>query len=155
MSKAKKEFLEEEESLNPRPQRVVHPLFRTLEFFDPLDLPQVRYEMLRAARAEETSVTEACRLFGFSREYFYRLEGAFMERGYVALLGSPKGRRPLLALNQEIVNFIVRRKMMEPDLTGEDLRKEILALYKVDASRRTVERTVERLGVGKRGLRSS
>jgi len=104
---------------------------------------------------EETSVTEACRLFGFCREYFYQLERAFMERGYMALLGSPKGRRPLLALNQEIVNFIVHRKMMEPDLTGEDLRKEILALYKVDASRRTVERTVERLGLGKRGLRSS
>jgi len=155
MSKDKKEFLRQEGFLNPSPRRVVHPLFRSLDFFDPLDLPQVRYEMLRAARVEETSVTEACRLFGFCREYFYRLERAFMERGYMALLGSPKGRRPLLALNQEIVNFIVHRKMMEPGLTGEDLRKEILALYKVDASRRTVERTVERLGLGKRGLRSS
>jgi len=33
-----------------------------------------------------------------------------MSRGYVSLLGSLRGRRPLIALNQEIVNFIVHRK---------------------------------------------
>lgn len=155
MTQQKKEFLEGEGLLNPRPDRVTHPLFLSLDFFDPFDLPQVRYELLRAARCEDASVAEACRLLGFSREYFYRLERAFMERGYVALLGSPRGRRPLIALNQEIVNFIVHRKLEQPKLSGEDLRKEILLLYKVDCSRRTVERIVEKVGVGKKGGRAS
>jgi len=149
----KVDFLESQGLLNPRPERVTHPLFEAMEFFDPLDLPQVRYEMLRVARVDDASVTEACRLLGFSREYFYRLERAFMERGYVALLGSPMGRPPLLALNQEIVNFIVHRKLEESTLSGEQLRKEILDQYKVDCSRRTVERLVAKVGVGKRGLR--
>ena len=153
MEQRKVDFLKSQGLLNPRPERVKHPLFETLAFFDPLDLPQVRYEMLRAARVEDASVAEACRLLGFSREYFYRLERAFMERGYVALAGSPMGRPPLLALNQEIVTFIVHRKLEEPTLSGEQLRKEILRDYKVDCSRRTVERIVAKVGVGKRGLR--
>lgn len=152
MSQLKPEFLEREGLLNPRPERVVHPLFGSLDFFDAMDLPQVRYEMLRAARVEGTSVIEACRLFGFSREFFYQLERSFVERGYVALLGSPMGRRPVIALNQEIVNFIVHRKLEDPKLSGDKLRKEILRLYKVDCSSRTVERIVEKVGIGKGGL---
>ncbi len=50
-------------------------------------------------RVDNISVAKACRLFGFSREYFYKLERSFMARGFVALLGSQKGRRPLIALN--------------------------------------------------------
>lgn len=155
MSNTKHEFLEREGLLNPRSERVVYPLFREHDFFDPLDLPQVRYEMLRMVRHDGSSVVEACKLFGFSREYFYRLDHTFRERGYVSLLGSPKGRRPLLAVNQEILGHIIHRKMAKPDITGEDLRNEILALYKVDCSRRTVERTIEKLGLSKGGLRTT
>jgi len=148
---AKTKFLRKEGLINPKPERVTHPLFETHDFFDRLDLPQVRYEMIRMARVEQIPVTDACRLFGFSREYFYRLERQFMSRGYVSLLGSLRGRRPLIALNQEIVNFIVHRKMTKPSLTGEDLRNEIKTTYQVECSRRTVERIIERLELGKRG----
>lgn len=155
MSNNKTKFLKKEGMINPKPERVTHPLFQTHDFFDPLDLPQVRYEMLRLARVDELAVTEACQAFGFSREYFYRLERDFMSRGYVGLLCSPRGRRPLVALNQEIVNFIVHRKMSEPHLTGEDLRKELKNVYQVECSRRTVERIVETLQLGKKGLHFS
>ncbi len=152
MSKnAKTEFLQKEGLINPKPERVIHSLFQSHDFFDPLDLPQVRYEMLRIARVQKVGVSEACKLFGFSREYFYRLERDFLSRGYVSLLGSFRGRRPLIGLNQEVVNFIIHRKMTEPNLTGEDLRKELKATYQVECSRRTVERVIEKLQVGKRG----
>ena len=151
MINKKKDFLKKEGILNPTPERVICPKFKNVDFFDPLDLPQVRYEMLRFARVGNASVSEACRQFGFSREYFYRLERSFKERGYVSLLGSRKGRRPVVALNQEIVNYIAHRKMEDPGLSGEKLRGEIYRLYNVECSRRTVERIVERLGLGKKG----
>lgn len=151
----KTKFLRKEGLITPKPERVTHSLFQTHEFFDPLDLPQVRYEMLRAARVEHATVSDACRLFGFSREYFYRLERDFMARGYVGLLGSSRGRRPLIALNQDLVNFIIHRKMTEPNLTGEDLRKELKTTYQVECSRRTVERIIEKLELGKKGARTS
>ena len=103
MTELKKKFLEQEGLINPKPERVSHPFFETLNFFDPLDLPQIRYEMIRTARVENISVSKACVLFGFSREYFYKLERSFMARGYIALLGSTMGRRPIIALNQETV----------------------------------------------------
>lgn len=151
MSKNKIEFLKKEGILNTKPDRILCKKFQDIDFFDPLDLPQVRYEMLRSARVEKVPVAKACKTFGFSREYFYRLERGFMEQGYAYLLGSRKGRRPVIALNQEIVNFIVHRKIEEPNISGERLRIEILRLYKVDCSRRTVERIVEQLGLGKKG----
>ena len=111
----------------------------------------MKYELLRAARVDNISVTEACNLFGFSREYFYRLEKAFMKHGYVSVIGSAMGRRPIIALNQEIVSFIVHRKMEEPRLSGMALRKEILQQYSIDCSGRTVERIIEKLGLEKKG----
>ncbi len=150
MTNNKKEFLSKKGILNPKPERISNNLFLTKAFFDPLDLPQVQYEMLRKARVEEIPVIEACRQFGFSREYFYRLERNFMERGYMSLLGAPMGRRPIIALNQEIVNFIVHRKIEDLSLSGEALRIEILSRYKVNCSRRTVERIVEQVGLGKK-----
>ena len=83
------------------------------------------------------------------------MERNFIARGYVALLGSTRGRRPLIAINQEIINYLIHRKMAEPRLTGENLRKEILETYHVACSRRTVERILEKLGIGKKGLRTS
>ena len=151
MSETKQDFLNKEGLANRRAERVTHSLFLTLDFFDPLDLPQVKYELLRAARVDNISVTEACNLFGFSREYFYRLEKAFMKHGYVSLIGSAMGRRPIIALNQEIVSFIVHRKMEEPRVSGKALRKEILQQYSIDCSRRTVERIIEKLGLEKKG----
>ncbi len=151
MSETKQDFLNKEGLANRRAERVTHSLFLTLDFFDPLDLPQVKYELLRAARVDNISVTEACNLFGFSREYFYRLEKAFMKHGYVSVIGSAMGRRPIIALNQEIVSFIVHRKMEEPRLSGMALRKEILQQYSIDCSGRTVERIIEKLGLEKKG----
>jgi transposase len=155
MSEAKRQFLARQGLLHAKPERVIHPLFHTLDFFDPLDLPQVRYELLRAARVEHTPVVQACRLFGFSREYFYQLERDFMARGYVALLGAPRGRPPLLALNEQIIQFLLQRKLSDAKLTGEQLRQQLLATFQVDCSRRTVERLLEQLPLPKRGLRTS
>jgi transposase len=149
---SRRQFLATEGLLNSKPEQARHPLFRTHPFFDPLDLVQVRYEMLRSARVEGTSVADTVRLFGFSRQYFYDQERKFMDRGVAGLLSAPQGRTPLLARNQEIVSFIVQRKMSQPELTGEDLRQEIQATFRVACSRRTVERIIEKVKVGKKGL---
>jgi len=151
MAANKTDFLKKQGLLNPKPLRVNHPRFHQADFFDPLDLPQVRYEMLRAARVDKMSVTEACKQYGVSREYFYKLEHAFAERGYAALLGSTMGRPPLLALNQDIINFIIHEKMRTSSLSGDQLRKKILQRFKVDCSRRTVERLIETLGLNEKG----
>jgi len=53
-SKPKEVFLEKEGFLNPKPDRVIYPLFKTHDFFNPLDLPQVKYEMLSTREWESS-----------------------------------------------------------------------------------------------------
>ena len=59
MGKEKNEFLKKEGLLNKKPERVSHSLFKSNEFFDPLDLLQVRYEMLRSVNVDGCSVVSA------------------------------------------------------------------------------------------------
>ena len=78
--------------LNPHPERVKAPWFLDGSFFDPLDLVQVRYEMLRHAQQEGVSKAEAADLFGVSRPTFYHLEAAYAQEGFKGL--QPRQRGP-------------------------------------------------------------
>ena len=49
--------------LNPHPEAVTDPLFQTADFFDPQDLLQVKYEMLRRVDIDKAPVTEAAAAF--------------------------------------------------------------------------------------------
>ena len=46
----------EEGTLNPVPEKVRDPKFQDSEFFDPRDIVQVKYEMLRRVSVENASV---------------------------------------------------------------------------------------------------
>ena len=61
----KAERLREYGALNPHPERVTEEVFSDarLDFFDPRDLIQVKYEMLRAVDKEGRSVKEASEAF--------------------------------------------------------------------------------------------
>jgi len=63
----KNEALRKDRALNPHPASVTDELFGSLEFFDPRDLVQVKYEMLRRVHQDGWSVAQAARTFGFSR----------------------------------------------------------------------------------------
>src|SRR5262245_36948573 len=77
---SKKKALLASGTLNPHPQDVRSELFK-MDFFDPCDRAQVKYEMLRAHSVDGDPVAEACRQFGFSRESFYQIQQAFSELG--------------------------------------------------------------------------
>ncbi len=78
-------------ALNPRYQRVKDSLFAEHEFFDPKDLVQVKYEMLRQVQKEDKTVKEACESFGFSRVWFYRIKADYHEKGLLGLIPQKHG----------------------------------------------------------------
>ena len=49
---------------HPHPQTVADPLFHDSAFFDPNDLVQVKYEMLRSVEKDGRAVAEAAEAFG-------------------------------------------------------------------------------------------
>ena len=56
-TEAKNARLRQHGALHHFPDEVADPLFHENEFFDPLDLLQVKYEMLRRVRVDQWSVT--------------------------------------------------------------------------------------------------
>lgn len=88
---AKVKALLEEGTLNPSPGKVRDPKFQENEFFDPRDLVQVKYEMLRRVSVERASVTEATEKYGVSRPTYYQTKASF-DKGGLAGLVPPKAR---------------------------------------------------------------
>ena len=60
----KKDYLKKTDSFNKRSSNVKSPLFSENAFFDPCDLIQVKYEMLRQVSNNGKSVTEITKEFG-------------------------------------------------------------------------------------------
>lgn len=103
---AKAEVLRQQGALHPNPEAVHDEAFRQDEFFDPRDLVQVRYEMLRRHQVDGDAVTEVAAAFGVSRQAYYTTEDAFEEKGIAGLLPRRRGPRRAHKCTNEILDFV-------------------------------------------------
>src|SRR5258708_13994860 len=87
----KRETLARDGALNPHPEVVRDPLFKDNPFFDPRDLVQVRYEMVRRHQADGQSISNVADIFGVSRPTFYKAQSALADHGLPGLLPQPRG----------------------------------------------------------------
>ena len=81
----------EEGTLNSAPENVRDAKFRGSEFFDPHDLVQVKYEMLRRVSIEKASVVSATEEYGVSRPTYYQTKASFEETGIAGLVPRKRG----------------------------------------------------------------
>jgi transposase len=140
---AKKKALLASGTLNPRPEDVRSELFK-MDFFDPLDRAQVKYEMLRAHSVDGDPVAEACRQFGFSRESFYQIQQAFIELGFVSFIPGKRGRKGPVKLKGEVLEFVLDKKKEDPDIDPARLAALIKQRYGTDIHRTTVMRGMKK-----------
>jgi transposase len=140
----KAQSLRTQGALNPHPGTVRDELFVESEFFDPRDLVQVKYEMLRRAQKDGLSVTQAARVFGFSRPTFYQAQGAFQSGGLAALVPLKRGPRHPHKLTSEVLDFIRDALQGDPALRATELAGRIQERFGLTIHPRTVERGVAR-----------
>ena len=131
-------------SFNPRSEGVSSDLFRTYDFFDPNDLVQVKYEMLRRVSVENGSVTEAAAEFGLSRPSFYEAQAAFQQDGLVGLLPEKRGPRRAHKLGAEVMEFLQAAKSEDPALSGAALADKLWKERRLRVHRRSIERALAR-----------
>lgn len=93
-------------AVHPHPAAVVDPLFRDSAFFDPNDLLQVKYEMLRSVQAGKRPVVEAAAAFGFSRPVFYVAQAVFAREGLPGLLPHKRGPKQPHKLSDEVLEIL-------------------------------------------------
>ena len=129
-------------AFNPRPAAISDALFRENPFFDPQDLLQVRYEMLRRHRVQRVSIVEAASAFGVSRPTFYQAQAAFERSGLTALLPKQRGPKQGHKLSAEVLEHIRNLKASEPALTTMDCIKAVQQKFGVSVHRRSLERAL-------------
>ena len=136
--------LREHAALNPRPGRVGDALFQDSEFFDPRDLVQVKYEMLRRVRVDGLSATKAAKAFGFSRVAFYQATATFQKEGLPALLPRRRGPKQAHKLTGEVLKFIDQCRAADSGLRPAELAGRIREHFGVSVHPRSIERALAR-----------
>jgi len=140
---AKRKALLASGTLNPHPEAVRSDLFK-MDFFDPCDRPQVKYEMLRAHSVDGDAVAEICRQFGFSRESFYQIQRAFGKLGFSSLLPAKRGRKGASKLKGEVLEFALEKQKENPDTDPGRLAALIKERYGIEIHRTTVMRGMKK-----------
>lgn len=129
-------------ALHLRPGSVTDPAFAAHPFFDPRDLVQIKYEMVRRVHVDGYSVTLAAASFGFSRPAFYAAQAALASGGLLALLPQRPGPRRRHKVRPEILAFLVRTRTAEPTVRMRELVERAEAAFGLRLHPRTVERVL-------------
>jgi transposase len=141
---AKVQALKERDALNPEPVRVTDERFLTQEFFDPRDVVQVKYEMVRRVQAEGATVTDAADAFGFSRPTFYQAQRALEEEGLPGLLRKRSGPKGAHKLSEDVMVWIEGWRGQHPAVGSEELSRRVREHFGLSVHPRSIERALVR-----------
>ena len=139
---AKDKALLEEGTLNPSPGKVRDPKFQENEFFDPRDLVQVKYEMLRRVSIEKASATEATEEYGVSRPTYYQTKSSFDKGGLAGLGPRKRGPHGPHKLQGEALAFVQQQLVAGQPVRARELAKLVRQRFDLAIHPRTIERAV-------------
>jgi len=140
----KQAVLRQHATLNPRPGGVTHALFESSEFFDPEDVLQVKYEMLRLVNVDKRPISEAAKACGFSRPSFYQAQVACEQGGLAALIAHKPGPHGGHKLTPAVLQFVIEARTADPGVRSERLAERVHQRYGVHVHPRSIERQLLR-----------
>lgn len=143
-SPPKHQALKANATLNPHPEQVRDGLFSAHDFFDPSDLLQVKYEMLRRVQTEACSITQAAAAFGFSRPAFYQTQAAFQQEGLAGLIPQKRGPKGAHKLSVAVMTFIKGVLEEQPRLASRELAARVSEHFDLVIHPRSIERALVR-----------
>jgi transposase len=130
--------------LNPQAERVLAPEFQVDTFFDPRDLVQVKYEMLRMVSQDGASKSDAAERFGMSRPTLYQAQAAYERDGLVGLLPRQRGPKGAHKLDSRIMEFIDAHLEEGDPIQAPRLALLVEAEFGLQVHPRSIERAVQR-----------
>jgi transposase len=129
-------------TLHPHPERVRDPLFTSgSPFFDPRDLVQVKYELLRRVRVEGESVSRAAARFGLSRPTYYTALAAWERAGLIGLFPEPTGPRHAHKLTPDILALLLPQATTQ---SSAQLAEWLREYHHLRVHPRSIERALAR-----------
>jgi transposase len=143
LPKAKPQALQDSGTFNPGHAKVRHVLFQNSEFFDPRDLPQLKYETLRSLAKEGYSVAKAAREFGLSRPTIYHSQTHFEAGGLAGLLPAKPGPKQPHKLTAEVLAYLEELVHTEPPLKARQMSARVRQRFKLKVHPRTIEKALK------------
>lgn len=141
----KHETLRRYGALNAAAETVRDEGFLSHEFFDPRDLVQVKYEMLRRVRIDGESISQAARDFGFSRTAFYQARSLLEQQGLPGLIPKRPGPKGAHKLKGVVLEFIQQQQQDSDEvLRPEMLAKLIVSKFGISVHPRSIERALSK-----------
>lgn len=138
----KVEALRNEGTLNRTPELVCDPKFQDNEFFDPHDIVQVKYEMLRRVSIENAAVSAATEEYGVSRPTYYQTKASFDKAGIAGLVPQKRGPRGPHKLRGEVLAFVQQQLVAGEPVRARALAQLVRQEFDLDIHPRTIERAV-------------
>jgi transposase len=132
----------EDGTLNAFPEKVSDLKFRESEFFDPRDVVQVKYEMLRRVSVDNVSVTGATDEYGVSRPTYYEAKSSFDAAGIAGLVPKKRGPHGPHKLQGELLAFVKKQRAPGEPIRARDVAKLIREEFSVEVHPRTIERAL-------------
>ena len=137
---SKKDILQGNGTFNKNHEKVKDARFAGDDFFDPMDIVQVKYEMLKDVAKHGRPVSGAAVDFGFSRTAYYGIKAAFDKHGVSGLIPEkpgPKKPHKLTAEHQGLIDDYIAKN---PGASSGELAAMISGNNDFTISKRTVER---------------
>ena len=144
MDDLKSGTLQQQRCLNPRAEKVTSELFQKSDFFDPRDLLQVKYEMLRGVRVDQQPIRQAALRFGFSRPSVYKALATFDRLGLLGLVRTKPGPRRAHKLSESVLKFIEEQKREDGSVTLDELVDRIKRQFGFVVHIRSIQRALKR-----------
>jgi transposase len=141
---AKSRFLAQRGALHPHPERIQDVLFHNGLFFDPRDLIQVHYEMVRRYQTDGQAASRVARSYGISHQSLYLVAQAFRNFGMTGLFPGKRGPRAAHKCTDAVMAFVRDRRSRQPQLTLDELLRAIRQDLGISLHRRTLERHLEK-----------
>ena len=138
------EWLRESGTFYREAVNVKDELFLEYDFFDPYDLLQVKYEMVRRVERDDLTVSEASKTFGFSRTSFYETQRRINEEGLGSLVPRKRGPKAAHKLTGDVMQFIEERIGEDISLRAPRLVELIEERFGFTVHPRSIERALER-----------
>ena len=140
----KARILRELGCLNPHPGSVACQLFAETDFFDPRDLLQVKYEMVRSVQTEKAPIRQVASRFGFSRPSVYKALADFDEGGIAGLQRDKPGPRRAHKLDVSVMQFVTQIRDEDPKTPLEKILDRIEAEFGIRVHKRSLQRALAR-----------
>lgn len=139
---SKAQVLRDEGTWNASYEHVNDPKFRAGEFFDPRDLVQVKYEMLRRVRVEHIPVAHAAEQYGLSRPTYYQACVNFDQAGIAGLVPKKRGPRRRHKLTEEVLTYLEQQRVAGRPLRARELAAQVRQRFDLEVHPRTIERAL-------------